>query len=179
MVTGFSLVEALVTLFLVGLVLLSIGGIASEYSRLSRFQDSKDERSQAIQMGIERLRAEARESIAVSSPAPGSSALVSQFSFTKLSPTGRLGSPPLTPGSVWQVFSPSDQIQVDYFTDARGLVRRETVGGTPLETPLTSVVEGFAVSYIQNNRSLEFRFSLGSGSAVEQLVTLVERPVKL
>jgi len=69
---GFTLVEALATLFLVGTAVALVAGLASELSRNTRFHRSQQALNQAALVTLDSICSEAAQSVSVGIPEPGS-----------------------------------------------------------------------------------------------------------
>lgn len=179
-VRGFSLIEAIISLLLVGVVLAVVAGIAGEYSRLSRSMGSQDTLVEALTAGAERVRCGFRQAIEVGSPAPASSAATAVLTFDQVpSQPPRLGLPPLPPGSSWSPYPASWRSRITFLSDARGLVRRETSGGVTREEVVLQGVEGFSCRWQSPDRVLAFQISVrvnGNLRTLDQTVNRVVAP---
>lgn len=81
---GVSLLEALITLGLVGMLLGLCGSLLVGYFRVLKFSAAKDNSWLAAQVGIQRSVGELRETVAVITPSPGGTA--TELRFRKLDP---------------------------------------------------------------------------------------------
>lgn len=166
-ITGFTLMESLTTILLIGLVLGAIASLLHNTFRTLRFQNSKVAAQQASQIALQRICSEAREASALVQ------ASSSTLTMTKVVPfAGRLQEPPTpVPGS----WSPYTQVStVSYTLDLEGRLIRTL---TPSSGPATSAVvaekiAGFGVSEVRPG-TLEVALSIQEEMRVEVLRTAI------
>ncbi|MCA9793104.1 MAG: prepilin-type N-terminal cleavage/methylation domain-containing protein [Candidatus Eremiobacteraeota bacterium] len=175
---GFSLIEAIISLLLVGVVLAVVAGITGEYARLSRSMGAQDVVVEALTAGSERVRCGFRQAIEVISPAAGSSAASALLTYdqAEMGPP-RLAMPPLPPGASWAPYQTAWLSQVSYLADARGLIRRETASGLTTEEVVLKGVEGFSCRWQKPDRVLEFQLSVRTNGNLRTLRQTVNRVV--
>lgn len=68
---GFTLAEALATLFLVGTALALVASLASELSRNTRFHRTQQALTEAALVTLESIRSEVAQSVSIDVPGPG------------------------------------------------------------------------------------------------------------
>ena len=118
---GFSLIESLVTLLLVGIVFGAVMTLLTSGLRIFRETNERDEAAQAATVAMDRLICEFREATAVTAPGAAPS---SQIAFIKAD----VGNPlritkTIPPNLAWD--GPAFHLQVRYRVDAEGCLLRD------------------------------------------------------
>lgn len=131
---GFSLIESLVTLLLVGLVFGAVMTLLTSGLRIFRATNERDEAAQAATVAMDRLLCEFREATAVSEPGATPSL---QIAFVKADVGNPLRLLPKTgmPNPNWD--TPAFYLQVLYKVDSQGRLLRQIgvqQGGVYTET---------------------------------------------
>lgn len=122
---GLTLLESLITLFLVSLVLTCVGHLLTQSFRVMRSLDEKERSRQAARMGLDRLTSEVREATAIISAGAG------DLSFEKIDPQAVINPPPLAPNDPDPNYVPPAWTPQDAYPDtARLVVQYETQGET-------------------------------------------------
>ena len=123
---GVSLLEAMLSLLLIGLALAALASVVKSASEVSSFSSGKDDSLQAAQLALLRLRDECLEAVRWDSP--NSTTLVNEVRFQRLAPDLP---PPPSPGPPWDPLAPERQIAVRGDVD-NGTLKRQ-VGPDSLE----------------------------------------------
>lgn len=163
---GFSLLEAVVALWLVALATAIVAGLMSEYFRLSRY-DEQHARWLAAMAACRRTAGELSEAVELDLPV--SSAWAETVRFRKLRPSqaaGRLD-PTRAVTDVWEPYADPYLVEIAYRLDGNRLRREvESVG---LE--VATGVDGFAVR--RQDGLVTVRLSCVQGDALKTVEAVV------
>ncbi len=136
---GFTLVETLLAIFLVGLVMGLVGLLFQRSFQILRVLDAKEQARQAGRMGLDRITSELREAIRIDFAGDSS------VKFTKIDPSAQCVTPPAAPSPVpdgyepkflpWslnQAYPKSSRLDVEYSLSPvnDNLLRKVTSGDT-------------------------------------------------
>lgn len=139
-VGGFTLVEALITMMLAGLVLSFVAGLCNEYSRIMRYSTKKDQTLINLQMALERVKNELGE--AGTTPVPGDSSVL-QFDRIDPKVTDRLA--PSSPPALWNPYDSAYVVTVKYRVEDNEMLRTTTFPGPKVVTEsVASNISGFS-----------------------------------
>ena len=180
---AFTLVEALVTLALIGIVLLVFGQLVATMSRHSRSLDSKDELTAGTLTALERMRRDVRMGVAWNTPAVSDTGLQTTLEFDIPDYENQaVRLPPYTPGTLatpaWNPLAAGSLIHVRYRVDQTRLLREVLVSGAFEATPLAYGVAGLSV---RRTARAEMTVTLSVGQVpepVQALVDVVGLPLK-
>ncbi len=126
---GVTLIEALLSLFLVLIVLGLSGGLIRDYSQSLRNSTTGDRWLEAALVGAAKMGQEASQAILFTRPAAGSLVSDSELRFTRLDPSDvdvRFPSPLPDPlPATWNVADPAHALEVRYYLNAQERLVRE------------------------------------------------------
>lgn len=168
---GFSLLEAMVTMLLVGIVFAIAATVITSYSRAVNQLGLKDAQLQSIMVGMDRMRSEVEGAFAVSSPPSTGSASSLTFALIDAANTTRFtGTTPWDPFDVLGVAPANDYaVTVSYSVAAGGLTRRLTYpNGTTTDALVAEQVQGLACQYLPTG-NLELVLSFQGAGGIRQL----------
>lgn len=158
---AFTLLEAVITLLLVSVVFGVAADLLGDACRVMSFSRAKSNSTQAVQMGLARMAAEAREAFQVD-------ATGTELALLKVDPGGdRFPNPP--PAN-WSPYT--YQVRVRYYTQAGQLWRE--VDGANVQL-VADGITGLATQ-IRPGKSLEISLSLLEDRVVRTLTTRVRTP---
>lgn len=163
---GFTLYEALLTFFLVLVVLGVLAGLLRTYSQAVRNQVGKARIVQAARLGLDRMRNELREAATVNPPVSG------ELSFLKPDPA-QLRYHAVPP--IWDPHAAARQCRVRYHL-TQGRLWREVrlFDGTVSDNPLLDGVEALHVTPLPEQK-YELALEVRDGTRVRRLLTRVVR----
>lgn len=121
---GVSLIEALLSLLLIGLALAAIAAVVRSAAAVSAFSSGKDSSLQAAQMALLRMRDESLEATSWLAPTASTSAAELRFLRLAPDPAGRLPVPPTPAPLTWDPLDPAFQVEVRWFLEAGALKRQ-------------------------------------------------------
>jgi type II secretory pathway pseudopilin PulG len=168
---GMTLVECLVTMFLLMIVLGAALELVRSYSGVLRYSSSKDRTLQAALVALEQIRTElAQGHQLISPPGPAS---VPHLEFRKLSPARTLPLPPDSAPPGWTPHPASDEVLVRYEVTSDTL-RREVVrpSGSTTSLALASSITGLSTRLVPNG-NVEVVLSIREDKQVRALTTEV------
>lgn len=172
---GLTLLETTVTMFLVALVMGLAAAVVAEYSEILRHSSGKERTLGAVQVGLERLRSEAREAFAILEPAMGATS--PELRLLKVDPSRqllRLPSPVPEPAALsWDPHDPAHVVEVRYFTSQESLVREVAGLG---EHRVAEGVAGFSCRLLGDG-SLRLDLSVTEDKKTRSLTTTVYLPM--
>lgn len=160
---AFSLVETMVVMVLFGMLLGVFAGLVRTYGRVNRFVSEKDTALESLRVGLQTMRSEVAEAVAVDRPARGSTGIESELVLRRVDPQaqGRLPQDPEPdPTDFWRPHE--SLIQVRYHIDADRLMRN----GLP-------VAQSSGISLQRVGGSLELAVTTTEQTRVRRLSTLV------
>lgn len=120
--SGLTLPEAVLTVFLVGMVFGLAANLMSQGYAVLRFSALKENSLLTAQVALERMTSESREAVSVTAPAAGGQS--QELQFAKIDPNVVR----FPGGTPWNPLA--GQMTVRYFTDGQGNLNRETPAGT-------------------------------------------------
>ena len=154
---GFSLIEAMITMFLFLIILVVFASLAHEYSRITRFSNAKQQSMLAASVGLEGVARELRGAVAMVAPAsPGTNTTTLRFRVVNPNVTTRLSptvAPPRVP--VLDLNASTNLLTIDYRCTGSDLQRQLfDPSGTLLSTQLLAHgVTGFSAQWNSNQTS--------------------------
>lgn len=173
---GLTLLETTVTMFLVALILGLAAALVDEYSDILRHSSGKERTLGAVQVGLERLRSEAREAFEILEPGVGATS--AQLRLRTVDPTRqalRLPLPVPEPAALsWNPHDPAHVVEVRYFTSGQALVRQ--VAGSD-ELRVADGVAGFSCR-LEAGGSLRLDLSVTEDKRTRSLTTTVYLPMR-
>ncbi|MGE0489589.1 MAG: type II secretion system protein [Vulcanimicrobiota bacterium] len=178
---GFSLLEAMVTMLLVGIVFAIAATVITSYSRAVNQLGLKDAQLQSIMVGMDRMRSEVEGAFSVSSPPAVGSASSLTFQLIDPANTSRFtGTTPWDPFDVLGVAPLNDYaVTVSYSVVSGGLTRRLTYpDGTSSTALVADQVQGLACQYLTTG-NLELVLSFEAAGGIRQLRSQVYPRVRL
>ncbi len=167
---GFSLIETLVTFFLVSLVLALVASIAREYGQMVRSGDRSGASQQARQLVLRTLRAELEGATRVLSPTGGPNPVLEFETYGAVA--GRLPDPPDPPPPTWDPRDPTHLITVRYSLVGGELIR--DVGGT--QQVVAQDLAGFSAQVLAD-QTLEMTLSYELSGRLLQVRGVVGKAV--
>ena len=131
---GFSLAEGLLALGIVFLVLGIASQLMRQYASILRSSESRSNTLTALQVALQQMIDDVRQSQVTSSPPAGNTAL--ELIFLKVDPVAAwLPSPIPNPAGTWNPMDPVHMVTVRYFLDQGEVKRTLTpLSGAPAET---------------------------------------------
>lgn len=187
--SGFTLLEALLTLGLVGLILGRAGGLLVEYWRLSQHAERKSTQASAVQVAMNLMLQDVRTSLTlVSPPAAPQYPMTAELRFWRVAdpdwsatPQNWLPTPvPTTqPTPAWAPHDPAHLQEICYHKDSQGILWRDRgptgFATTPQEQVLLAEsVDGFAVR--KTGREIQIQLSLRNTTNVKVVTGAVGIP---
>ena len=183
---GFSLVEALITIFVVFLVFGVASGLLTEYSSLLNFSGAKESYFGAAQLAMKQMVDETRESVILESPSSGWSP---NLTFQRIDPNYGLWLPgvalaqPFDPYNhtitTWTAQPAAQMIRVDYSV-LGGKLLRSTVplgGGTNTTSVVATAILGMQANRLASG-GIQIQVSVEDNyKVVTPLTGLVLRPI--
>jgi hypothetical protein len=158
---GLTIMEALITILVLGILIGIIAGICSEYSRLIHYSSSRDKTIFSLQGAMDGVKGELAEALAVTSPrltaAPLTSAgtFSSELQFTKIDPANpsRLPTPfPSPMPSVWASADSAHVLSIRYYAAGGALMREVTYPDKTSQCHvIVAGISGFSVQDLGNN----------------------------
>ncbi|MCA9795918.1 MAG: type II secretion system protein [Candidatus Eremiobacteraeota bacterium] len=175
------MLEAVVTMLLVGIVFAIAASVITSYSRAVNQLGLKDAQLQSIMVGIDRMRSEVEGAFAVSSPPSSGSA--SSLTFQVIDPRNSSRFTGTTPWDPFDILAgpPSNDyaVTVSYSVVSGGLNRQLTYPeGTVLSALVADQVQGLACQYLPSG-NLELVLSFQGASGIRQLRSEVYPRVRL
>lgn len=126
--SGFTLIEALLTLALTGAVLGMASYLLGNYANVLRFAATKDASFLALQVSLNRIASEVRGSVRVLSPPAGTTASVTELRFEKINPAFATWLPATVPATLPTVWDPYPAAQMQtvriYLSPGQALTRQ-------------------------------------------------------
>lgn len=172
--SGFTLIEALLTLALTGAVLGMASYLLGNYSNVLRFAATKDASFLALQVSLNRIASEVRGSVRVLTPLPGTTAPASELKFEKINPAFATWLPatvPTTLPTVWDPYPPAQMQTVRIFLSPGQALTRQV--GTE-QAVLAPGLESFSVRLVTPS-SLEIRLDFRESNQTRQYKARVFR----
>ncbi len=185
-VSGFSIAEALLAIFLIGIVLGMVGVLFQRSFTVLRMLDDKERARQASRMGLDRITSELREAIRIEAVG------VDVVEFEKIDPNSIIEEPPkppepelLTDDFVPQEWTPEDayppenRLMVRYSIDGENLVRsvRRVSGGQAATQVVVVGVNSFTSSVNPDNQAeIDITLSVRDNRRVNSLSGRVMAP---
>ena len=150
---GFTLVEALIALALLGLVIGLLADTASEYATIILFQEEKDSTAQAL-AGLEKLTRELETAVVITVPSGGAPTDWVEFEIVDSDSPDRASDP-----KNWTPWRPSDRVTVSYSLSDGALLRKATKNGVSTQSIVAPKVDGLACK-LDADRHLEIQISV-------------------
>jgi hypothetical protein len=183
---AFTLLEALVTCFLISLIFTAAMLLINKSAEVIRFFNGHVNALSASETGLERMVSEAREGIHISLPAAGASSPgVADLQFLKVNPAQqsvRLPNPlPIPLPASWNPDDPNQELSVHYHLESPTQTLLRDVapgagGATILSLPISTGVTAFGC-YWQNG-SLMINLTVQVGETSRSLSAQVVCPVQ-
>jgi type II secretory pathway component PulJ len=174
---GFSLAETLATLFILVLVLGSVGTFARLYSSQVMYTTKRDQALAGTQVAVLLMQREISEAINIITPPSGSISAYPTLSFQTLNPDVVQLPPtlPNPPAATWDPYAAAYLMTVTYSVSNNFLVRQVTPnGGAALSTRVASELAGFSCQFT-GTKTLEFTLSFAEESHIRVVKMDVER----
>jgi len=159
--SGFSLLEAVITLLLVSIVFGVAADLLGDACRVMSFSRAKSNSIQAVQMGLARMCGEAREAFELDGTG-------TELALLKIDPGGDRF--PASAPSVWNPYA--FQVRVRYFTSG-GKLWREVDSANP--QLVADGITGLSAQ-VRPGKSLELSLTLLEDRVVRTLTTRVRTP---
>lgn len=147
--SGFTVLEALMSLGLICLVLSILGSLLMNYSRVLLHQGGRQKSLLGCQVAVESVRRDVGSAVVVTAPA------TDRLHIEQIDPlvSSRLPSPlPNPPNSSWRPHVTTDRMAIDYRLVVSSVVRRVTLSnGATFEDNVTDDVDGLSFSILAND----------------------------
>lgn len=175
---GFTLLEALVSLFLIGLVVVLSAGLLHGMSSMGRRNQTGEQAVNGL-LALERVRAEVLEAVSITEPSGASEA--NTLIFKKINPaiTNRLQ----LPGYSWNPALPAHLLTISYTVTAGDLIRTVTPdSGAGEKSVVARSVDSFTAKakfsvppVAEKPETLTLQMSFSKGKVLDTYTTVVKR----